>query len=362
MKHLRQFIVTPLLLILLVACAPIDPSVLEMDEAAMDATAVPAEEASEEVASASDGCEEGFRLFDHELLASDPLCIPIAPERVVTLDIAALEFMLITDQAPVGAGEWMLQELPLLLPEYADTLAPLEGVGWPADIEQLARFQPDLILAPEGSVDLDLAAEIAPVVVPDPAIWETWQNGMEFWGAVLNQQDLYAYMETAYAQRIVELQSALSEPEAMEISVVSTSTDGIWLWMPDSAPGAVLVDAGLGRPEGQSLVGEEAIARYEEKQWVGISEERIDLVDGDFIFYFTYAAVDAEVAAEEQAYIDTLTEKPLWQSLEAVKEDKAFFVLGHWWRAQTYLLANKVIDDLFIHLTDTTSTTPVLPE
>lgn len=365
MKRTTYFLTTLLLLALLTACVPITATSPASDEVVADATSAPTEEASEEAASeevASDGCEEGFRLFDHELMINDPVCIPVSPKRVLPLDIAAMEVMLITGQTPVGTGEWILQELPLLLPEYADVLAPLEGVGWPADIEQVARFQPDLILAPEGSVDLELAAEIAPVVVPDPAIWETWQQGMQFWSAVLNQQELYEQMEATYAQRVAELQSALVQPEEKEISVISTSTAGIWLWMPDSATGAILADVGLSRPEGQSLVGEEALARYDDKQWVEISEERIDLVDGDAIFYFTFAAADAEAAAEESEFIKTLTEKPLWQALEAVKAGNDFFVLGHWWRAQTYLMANKVIDDLFTYLTGTTATTPVLPE
>lgn len=78
------------------------------------------------------------------------------------------------------------------------------------------------------------------------------------------------------------------------------------------------------------------------------------------IFYFTYAAVDPEIAATESEFIKDFQQKPLWQSLGAVKAGNAFFVPGQWWRAEIYLLANKVIDDLFTYLTDTTATTPIL--
>jgi iron complex transport system substrate-binding protein len=121
-----------------------------------------------------------------------------------------------------------------------------------------------------------------------------------------------------------------------------------------------LADVGLERPEAQRLVGDESIAEYGAKQWVPISDERIDLVAGDVIFYFTYAAVDPEEADEVSAIVRSYEEKSIWLSLEAVKEGKSYFVPGHWWRAQTYYLANKVIDDLFTYLTDTTATTPVL--
>jgi iron complex transport system substrate-binding protein len=92
------------------------------------------------------------------------------------------------------------------------------------------------------------------------------------------------------------------------------------------------------------------VARYDAKQYVQISEERLDLADGDAIFYFTYAATDPEVAAKESEFIKTFQQKPLWLALEAVKDGQAFFVPGYWWRAQTYLLANLVIDDLWRHL------------
>jgi iron complex transport system substrate-binding protein len=182
---------------------------------------------------------------------------------------------------------------------------------------------------------------------------------MQFWSAVLNVPDLYAQMETNYAERVAELQQALGDPSALKVSVISTSTYGVSLWMPDTSPGAILRDVGLSRPEPQSLVGSDAMARYNAEQYIPVSEERLDLVDGDAIFYFTYAATDPEVASKERAHIAAFEQKPLWQSLSAVKADKAFFVGGHWWRSQSYLLANKVLDDLFIHLVGRSATTPV---
>ena len=62
----------------------------------------------------------------------------------------------------------------------------------------------------------------------------------------------------------------------------------------------------------------------------------------------------------ESAFIKEFEQMPIWQSLGAVKAGNSYFVPGYWWRSQTYLLANLVIDDLFSHLTDTTATTPIL--
>ena len=349
---------------LLAACvAPAPPQDAAEPTAATEAvTGEATVEVTEEteVAQAAADCEEGFRLFDHELLLTEPVCIPENPERVLPLDIASLEMTLLTGKIPVATADWMLNEMPLLIPEFADILAPIEGVGYPASLEQVAVLRPDLILAPDDTIDVKQASEIAPVVVPDPKIYEDWKLGMEFWASVLNMPERYAEMEANYFTRISELQSALGDAADQEFSVISITGDGIMLWMPDSAPGKIIADAGLTRPESQSFVGDAAVAEYGDKQWIQISNERIDLADGDVIFYFTYASVDPDEAKEVADNVLAFEQQPIWLSLDAVEAGKAYFVPPHWWRAQTYYLANKVIDDLFRNLTDTTATTPVL--
>ncbi|MEZ4730967.1 MAG: iron-siderophore ABC transporter substrate-binding protein [Caldilineaceae bacterium] len=310
-------------------------------------------------------CEAGFRRFDHELLATDPVCIPEDPQRIIALDVASVELTLMTGKTLLATSDWILSEMPLMSPQFADTLAATEDVGYPANLEKILLLKPDLILAVDGTnvgdtIDVAAALQIAPVVIADPVIYEDWKLGTQFWSAVLNVTDFYTAMEENYFTRIGELQAALGDPAALEVSVIGASTYGIYLWMPDTPPGHILRDVGLSRPEAQALIGEESLARYQASQYVLISEERLDLVDGDAIFYFTYFSSNPETAAKETAFLDALAQKPLWQALSAVKADSAFQVPGYWWRSQTYLLASKVIDDLFTHLTDTEATTLIL--
>ncbi len=364
MKKHKLTLVTPLLLLVLLAGC-VAPMALP---AAESATTTAPTVIAEEVAIASDaaaGCEADFRLFDHPLLTTAPVCLPEVPERVIALDMASVELTLLTGKTLLGTSNWILNELPLLLPQFADSLSGVEDVGYPANLEKILLLDPDLILAVGGTdvgdtIDVQQALAIAPVVVADPLIYADWKLGTQFWSEVLNVPDFYAAMQANYAARVAELQAALGQPDEIAVSVISASTYGISLWMPDTPPGAILADVGFARPEAQSLVGDAAFARYEAKQYVQISEERLDLADGDAIFYFTYASTDPATADKEQAFIETFAQKPLWQALAAVKADKAFFVPGYWWRSQTYLLANKVLDDLFTHLANTSATTPVL--
>lgn len=310
-------------------------------------------------------CSVGERLFDHDLLQGEPVCIPENPERILALDMAAVEMTLLTGKNLVGTANWILSELPLLEPRFADALENAEDVGYPANLEQTLLLEPDLILAVGTSVagdtiDASAAGEIAPLVLADPAVFDDWQLGVSFWADVLGAQNLYERMLQNYETRIGELKEELGDVSETTISLVPVAAGSVYMWMPDTAPGSILEDVGFARPEPQSLEAEAAQERYGAAQYIQVSGERFDLLDANAIFYFTYAASDPTTAEEEAGNVRTLEQNLLWQSLGAVQNDRAFFVGGYWWRAQTYLLANKVIDDLFTYLTGTEAQTPVL--
>ena len=305
-------------------------------------------------------CEQGYRLFDHEYLAGDPLCIPENPQRILALEISALEMVLFTDKELVGTAGWLHDEVPVLMPELAPALEGIADTGYPANLEVALLAQPDLILAVDGDIDLDAGNEIAPVVMPIAGLEYNWKLSMEFWSEVLGTQELYAEMLSNYDARIAELQAVLPETDKPEISIIGASSYGAYMWLEDTAPAVIVTDAGLPRPESQALSGEASVERYGEERWILLSEERYDLADADAIFVFSYATTDPEVIEQEDAAMAAFRENPVWNSLAATQADQVYYVGPYWWRAQTYLLANKVLDDLFTYLTDISATTPAL--
>jgi hypothetical protein len=56
---------------------------------------------------------------------------------------------------------------------------------------------------------------------------------------------------------IAEFRAALGDHNP-EISIIGTSSYGAYMWLEDTAPGVVIADAGLPRPEAQALSGEAA--------------------------------------------------------------------------------------------------------
>jgi iron complex transport system substrate-binding protein len=300
-------------------------------------------------------CEPGFRLFDHEYLDTDPVCIPENPQRVLAMDMAALEFLLYTDKEIVGSMQWILEEMIASLPPLSDRLTAITDVGYPVDSEVVLAAQPDLILAyggDEGSFSYEELSAIAPVVTTSLSV-EDWERTTQFWAEVLNEEAIFEDMKTTYYSRIAELQQALGDARAeTEVSLVSATTYGLSLWMSDSPQGKILGDIGFIRPEPQILNEAEGV------YWLNISEEHVNLGDGDVIFLFAYATTDPEIEAKENQTIIDFQQNPLWQSLEGVKSGQVYVMPGYWWRASTYLLANYIIDDIFDALTDTQATTP----
>jgi len=303
-------------------------------------------------------CEEGFHLFDHEYLAGDPVCIPENPQRILALEISALETVLFTDKELVGTANWLHSEVPVLMPELAPALEGIADTGYPANLEVTLLAKPDLILAVDGDIDMEAGSQIAPIVMPIAGLEYDWKLSMEFWSEVLGTQDLYDKMIANYEARIAEFQDALIDTP--EISLIGASSYGAYMWLEDTAPGVVLMDAGLARPESQAFSGEESVEQYDAERWILISEERFDLADADGIFVFSYATTDPETLETENAAMDAFKANPVWNALSATQADKVYYVGPHWWRAQTYLLANKVLDDLFISLTDSSAETSVL--
>ncbi len=303
-------------------------------------------------------CEEGFRLFEHEYLAGDPLCIPENPQRILALEMSAVESVVLAGKELVGTANWLHEEIPILLPEIAPALEGIPDTGYPANLEAALVAAPDLILAVDGDIDLDSGNEIAPVVMPAPGIEHNWRLSMEFWSAVLGTEDLFADMVENYDARIAEFKKALTDEPT--ISIIGTSSYGTSMWLEDTAPGIVVADAGLTRPESQAIIGEEAMERYGEERWITISDERFDLADADAIFVFTYATTDPETLETEDAAMTAFKSNAVWNALSAVEAGHVYYVGPYWWRAQTYLLANKVLDDLFVNLTGAAAETPVL--
>jgi ABC-type Fe3+-hydroxamate transport system substrate-binding protein len=114
----------------------------------------------------------------------------------------------------------------------------------------------------------------------------------------------------------------------------------------------------LGRPASQALDSEASVAAYGNTTYAYLSDETLNLADGDAIIVFTFPVLGEEAVAASDQYLAEFEANPLWQSLSAAQNGRVFNGSFAWARGNTYLLANAMIDDLFAFLTDTEATTP----
>lgn len=311
-------------------------------------------------------CPVGERWFAHELLATKPLCIPANPQRIVALDMGAVEMTLLADRQLLGTANWLLAEISVLSPEFAGILPDVDNIGYPASLEKLVQLKPDIILAvgaSEGvnrSIDIVAAQKIAQTVLAKPVIYDDWKLSSEFWAAALDEKPLFAKLLANYQQRVGEVKTALGDKVTQTVSIMANSAYGTSLWLQNTPPAAVIADIGLRRPSAQNYDKNSAKAVYKDVRYPMISDERLDLADADNIFVFGYPSHDKKAQKKQRKILAKLKKNPIWRSLNGVKNGKAFYVEGYWWRCNSYALANRVVDDVATHLTGAAVATKAL--
>lgn len=296
-------------------------------------------------------CEDGFRLFDHEQLSTDPVCIPENPERIVTLDSQAFDLMLATEAiTPVGAIGFLESIYDRNFP-YMVEGKDITYVGFPANLEAILQLEPDLILGNEFR-ELEIYEElsaIAPTIVSDRQPNVFWEDNMRFLGEALNLSAEVEDLLAGYDARVATLAEAVGDPAEIEISVVRyfnrDAQVGMQIQLANAFSTDILADVGFARPETQSLSAEESEARFGHAVGATISLEELPLVDGQYLFAWAQGA-SAELDADNAEAWQQLADNPLWATLEAIQNEQAFQVGGHWvgWG---FAAAHEVLDDLF---------------
>ncbi|MEM9953676.1 MAG: ABC transporter substrate-binding protein [Chloroflexota bacterium] len=272
-------------------------------------------------------CEEGFRLFDHELLATEPVCIPEDPERIVTVWTFNLTALLRADASLVASLD---QEFNVSqFPNWEVELSELPEIGRPPNFELMLSLAPDLIIVSELFVeDIELYTSIAPTVVFQRVGTHTWREEAEVMFDALGELTAYEALMTELDNRIAELGDLLVDATEQELSIVNLRPDRFRLYT-QYFPGGIIIDElGFDRPEVQLLPvtpevfndDTEAYPPFSNPYVRDISLEVIDEAEGDFILVF--GSFDSN--EEAQAYLDEVMANPLWQALNAVQEDNVY--------------------------------------
>lgn len=291
-------------------------------------------------------CEEGFRLFDHELLATEPLCIPVDPQRIAFIDSSiaygiALGVESITRNYYFDA---FLGDFPALVDEEAMSAMIDVGNTWEINAEALLEAEPDLIVSttwwPETN---EYAQAIAPTIVIDFDSSESWLEGFDLIAQLTGRIDEQAALLAEIDERIGTLRDLLSEKGLSEttftVAIIEEPTQ-LWLFTEMNFGAELAKQAGLLLPD-TVPTPEEAIASGDGAYAVPISLELLPLIDADHIFLFTNYNSDVE---------EGLFASPVWQSFAAPNPDRIHFLNGEYWVRDHPISAHRIIDDLFLYV------------
>ncbi|MEM8533959.1 MAG: iron-siderophore ABC transporter substrate-binding protein [Chloroflexota bacterium] len=345
MTRLYRLVTTLLTLAILVTACGGQP--VAEDGATSPEEATSAEDSAEEVveseaatgpteASVDGICETGQRLFDHEMLMTEPVCIPDDPQRVVITWPLGMTSLLRADAPLVGASS--LDTTIPQFPGWEDELGEIVDIGNPPNPETILTLDPDLIIGPSfflqdedavansgAIVAAEMWTAIAPTVVFD---WQqhTWRETTDIIFDAAGKADAFDALMAELDERTSELASLIDNPADIELSMVNIG-DGYIRSFAQYSPGGMIAEAiGFRRPEGQLLpvTFEEYIANPEAYPeftsggaFANVSLEQLDRVDGDFILVSGLFVGNED----NQTALDEVRDTPLWQTLDAVQND-----------------------------------------
>lgn len=269
-------------------------------------------------------------------------CVPEQPQRLVTLNPAALGNAIALGIQPIGSIFEYNNQFPEYLNGKTEGVEPLGDWSQPS-IERIALLKPDIIISWQHnhqSVYPQLST-IAPTVLYDwkgnNKLHDNWKEYFNFMAKVLNREEVGKQVWQHYDQQIGQLKIALGDRyKDKKIAFAIFCCGGIVSETENSFIGSIFNDVGLQLVESQ---------QYNPQGFVRLSEEALELINGDVLFIIAYGGNETG-----ERDLKLLQQKPLWKKLKAVQQNRVYYVNPTTWRSRTPLGADAVIDDLYKYL------------
>ncbi|MFF2753722.1 ABC transporter substrate-binding protein [Psychrobacillus sp. NPDC058041] len=265
------------------------------------------------------------------------------PKRVVILSNEGTEALLALGVKPVGAVQSWLGD-----PWYdhiKDDMEGVEVVGTESEVnlEKIASLKPDLIIGNklrQEAVYEQLSA-IAPTVFSD-TLRGDWKENFKLYAKALNLEEKGNDVLAQFDTHVADVKAKLGDKVNQEVSVVRFMAGKSRIYYTDSFSGIIFDQLGFKRAAQQAelFTADNKLGNLA----IEVGKEVIPKMDGDVLFYFTYAPQG------DQAALDTAkewTNDPLWKNLNAVKAGNVHEVSDAIWNtAGGVIAANLMLDEI----------------
>jgi len=274
-------------------------------------------------------------------------CVPLEPQRIIALNPQiTLDPLIALGIKPIGFASYNGKGKESLLGVTFDEVEGIKNVGDASQpsLEKILLLKPDLILTTDYSNEeqkYKLLSKIAPTVpIPNENEMSAidyentpyFKENLRYVAKIIGQETKAEEVLNQYQKRVEELRNRLeNQAMAMEVSIIFYGEGYIWTITKGIYPiSYILDDIGISYksvPHGEWNFSIETIDKY--------NTDIMFIIDVDGItsdFYFCH---------------------PIFSSLKAVKNNRAYVVSQENWRSVGISGANKILDDLEKYLVNT---------
>ncbi|PFV72703.1 iron siderophore-binding protein [Bacillus sp. AFS059628] len=265
------------------------------------------------------------------------------PKRVVVLTNEGTEAILSMGVKPVGAVKSWLGD-----PWYDHIKSDMKdvkvvGVEHEVNLEKIASLKPDLIIGNKVRQEkvYDKLNAIAPTVFSD-TLGGDWKENFKLYAKALNREEEGNKVLSKFDAHLEGVKQKLGDKVNQEVSVVRFMAGTSRIYYTDSFSGVIFDQLGFKRVKQQKELFT-ANSKFGNLA-IDVGKEMIPKMDGDVLFYFTYAPENDPKALDKAK---EMTSDPLWKNLNAVKNGNAHEVSDAVWNtAGGVIAANKMLDEL----------------
>ena len=267
------------------------------------------------------------------------------PKRIVTLYQGATDGAIALGITPVGIVQsWSVNPIyEYLADDLTDSI--LVGLETQPNLEEIAKLQPDLIIASTVRHEkiYEQLSQIAPTVAHETVY--KFKETVELMAEALGEEDKAISILSSWDTRVKDLNSKLSNEFSdkwpVDVSVLNFRTDHARIYVTGFA-GDILKELGFTRSEVQQKSADagNVVIKLTTK-------ESIPSMDGDVFFIFNADGHNANAAAINKTFEDW-TQHPLWTNLKAVKNGTDYIVDEVAWNMGGGILAaNIMLDQIY---------------
>lgn len=299
-------------------------------------------------------CEPGFRLYEHFDGAD---CVPETASKIVVNNAGISQFFAHVEHPAVVQENSLDRYTAADIPGLYERIREVnEGVYDAGRIDSLNSTSLELfveidveLMITTGLIGSDVGKVIesfVPIIVLDPT--GSWKEHMQVASDLIGEREEADRLIKEYEKRVQILQEQFDDPSKITISGARIFPTRTSVQLPGSFASQIISEVGFTLPEAQLEVAEQ----FPNSRIFDLSEERIDLLDADYLFVFGGTS-DEELAYYDNTTGDAIVEafqnEPLYGFLRAVEFGNDYEV-DLYWSAPGIYSAHYVLDDLFRHV------------